>query len=459
MKKHMKGKKIALLAGISTLCLTFPSFAGELVKDTAGTWYRNDDGSYLQNEWHQEGNGDWYFFGKDGYAVTGVMQGDLARYIMDPDGVMYTNVNVQLDSKYYHADEYGILLPMKATEGWILTNNGWIYRENKNTILRSEWKEKNGKWLYLGEDGLALKGWLKLNDVYYYMGADGSMETGWQKVGGVYYYLGDDGIMRTGLQQIGGDGAWYLLGTDGAMRTGWQDIDGASYYFDMTGGAMQTGWHDVEGGRRYLGADGKALKNTEQTVDGVLYVFDANGIAAVKPVSRVQKTQSRAATEQVPAASDAEMTAQVNAMAEQILTKITNASMNKTQKARAIYSWVRSNMRYVNHSEKGNWVKSAYTGFRTKRGDCYTYYSVSKALLDKAGIANLEVIRTDGHHWWSLVDCGNGWYHFDTTPRSAGGTFCLLTDAQLENYSNTTGRGSHKIDHSKYPATPTTPSP
>ena len=34
MKKHMKGKKIALLAGISTLCLTFPSFAGELVKDT-----------------------------------------------------------------------------------------------------------------------------------------------------------------------------------------------------------------------------------------------------------------------------------------------------------------------------------------------------------------------------------------------------------------------------------------
>ncbi len=36
--------------------------------------------------------------------------------------------------------------------------------------------------------------------------------------------------------------------------------------------------------------------------------FDANGIAAVKPVSRAQKTQSRAAvTEQVPAASDAEM--------------------------------------------------------------------------------------------------------------------------------------------------------
>lgn len=438
MKRHLKGKRIAFLAGITTLCLTFPSFAGELVKDTAGTWYRNDDGSYLQNEWHQEENGNWYFFGEDGYAVTGVVQGDLARYVMDPEGVMYTNVNFLLDNHYYHADEYGILLPMKATEGWIFTNNGWMYREGKNKILRSEWKEKDGSWLYLGEDGIAVKGWLKLNDVYYYMGTDGRMETGWQKVGGVSYYLGDDGIMRTGLMQIGTDGALYLLGEDGAM---------------------ETGWHDVEGGRRYFGADGKALKNMEQTVDGVLYVFDANGIAAVKPVSQVQKTQSRAATEQAPAASDPEMKAQVNEMAEQILAKITNASMNKTQKARAIYSWVRSNMRYVNHSEKGNWVKSAYTGFRTKRGDCYTYYSVSKALLDKAGIANLEVIRTDGHHWWSLVDCGNGWYHFDTTPRSAGGTFCLLTDAELENYSNTTGRGSHKIDHSKYPATPTTPSP
>ncbi len=438
MKRHLKGKRITLLAGITTLCLTFPSFAGELVKDTAGTWYRNDDGSYLKNEWHQEENGNWYFFGEDGYAVTGVVQGDLARYVMDPDGVMYTNINFLLDNHYYHADEYGILLPMKATEGWILTNNGWMYREGKNKILRSEWKEKDGSWLYLGEDGIAVKGWLKLNDVYYYMGTDGRMETGWQKVGGVSYYLGDDGIMRTGLMQIGADGALYLLGEDGVM---------------------QTGWHDVEGGRRYFGADGKALKNTEQTVDGVLYVFDANGIAAVKPVLQVQKAQSGVATEQAPAASDPEMKAQVNEMAEQILAKITSTSMNKTQKARAIYSWVRSNMRYVNHSEKGNWVKSAYTGFRTKRGDCYTYYSVSKALLDKAGIANLEVIRTDGHHWWSLVDCGNGWYHFDTTPRSAGGTFCLLTDAELENYSNTTGRGSHKIDHSKYPATPTTPSP
>jgi len=396
MKRHLKGKRIAFIAGITTLCLTFPSFAGELVKDTAGTWYRNDDGSYLQNEWHQEENGNWYFFGEDGYAVTGVVQGDLARYVMDPEGVMYTNVNFLLDNHYYHADEYGILLPMKATEGWILTNNGWMYRDGKNKILRSGWKEKDGIRMCLGENGIAVKGWLKLNDVYYYMGTDGSMETG---------------------------------------------------------------WHDVEGGRRYFGTDGKALKNTEQTVDGVLYVFDANGIAAVKPVSQVQKAQSGAATEQAPAASDPEMKAQVNEMAEQILAKITNASMNKTQKARAIYSWVRSNMRYVNHSEKGNWVKSAYTGFRTKRGDCYTYYSVSKALLDKAGIANLEVIRTDGHHWWSLVDCGNGWYHFDTTPRSAGGTFCLLTDAELENYSNTTGRGSHKIDHSKYPATPTTPSP
>ena len=454
----MKGKCIALLAGISTLCLTFPSFAGELVKDAAGTWYRNDDGSYLQNEWHQEENGSWYFFGEDGYAVTGIVQGDLARYIMGPDGAMYTNVNVLLDGHYYHADGYGVLLPMKAAEGWVLTKSGWMYREDKNTILRAAWKEKDGRWLYLGEDGISVTGWLKLNDAYYYMGADGQMETGWQKVGGVYYYLGEDGVMRTGWQDV--NGTWYFLGEDGAMRTGWQDINGDSYYLDPTSGAMQTGcWHDVEGGKRYLGADGKALKNAEQTVDGVLYAFDANGIAAVKTTARARKTQNTAAVEQVPAASDAEMTAQVDAMADQVLAKITNASMNKTQKARAIYSWVRSNMRYVNHSEKGNWVKSAYTGFRTKRGDCYTYYSVSKALLNRAGITNLEVIRTDGHHWWNLVDCGNGWYHFDTTPRSTGGTFCLLTDAQLESYSNTTGRGSHKIDHSKYPATPTTPSP
>ena len=170
-------------------------------------------------------------------------------------------------------------------------------------------------------------------------------------------------------------------------------------------------------------------------------------------------TSYKAPTEIPPEEEKSEMHHSVDAMADEVLAGITNDSMSLEEKARAIYSWVRGNLRYVNRSEKGDWVKAAYDGFRRKSGDCYTYYSVSLALLSRAGIPSIEVVRLDGHHWWNLINCGDGWYHFDTTPRSAGGTFCLLTDQELLDYSNrhvTSGMpyGSHGFDRSIYPPTP-----
>ena len=52
------------------------------------------------------------------------------------------------------------------------------------------------------------------------------------------------------------------------------------------------------------------------------------------------------------------------------------------------------------------------------------------------------------------MDVGDGWYHFDTTPRQGGGEFFLLTDEEILNYSKA-HKNSHIFDQSKYPATPT----
>ena len=62
------------------------------------------------------------------------------------------------------------------------------------------------------------------------------------------------------------------------------------------------------------------------------------------------------------------------------------------------------------------------------------YYCVSRALLTRAGIPNIEVTRVQGygHHWWNMAYVNGGFYHFDTCPRKAGGRFCLVTDAQLK---------------------------
>lgn len=144
--------------------------------------------------------------------------------------------------------------------------------------------------------------------------------------------------------------------------------------------------------------------------------------------------------------------------AEEILNEITTKDMTLKEKARAIYNWARTEIGYVNTSEKESWTNGAHQGFTERSGDCYVFFATAKALLTQAGIPNLDVVKSDtteSSHFWSLIDCGDGWYHFDTTPRyGTGDDFFMKTDAQILEYSQNNGN-SHVFDQSLYPATPT----
>ena len=244
------------------------------------------------------------------------------------------------------------------------------------------------------------------------------------------------------------DGRWWYENPDGSYpKSEWKRIKDQWYYFDGEG-YMKTGWVTVEGKNYYLQQDGAMFHGAALTIDGIEYQFLEDG-SAVAPVK-----QPTVDLETEQPADNSEMRQQVDAMADQILSQITTAEMSKRQKANAIYDWVRGHMKYVNHSEKGDWVKAAYDGLRKKKGDCYTYYAVSLALLTRADIESIEVVRTDGHHWWNLINCGDGWYHFDTTPRAKNNRkFFMWTDAQLDAYNQISG-GTHTRDKSLYPATP-----
>ncbi|MCD8300866.1 MAG: DUF5011 domain-containing protein, partial [Clostridiales bacterium] len=145
-------------------------------------------------------------------------------------------------------------------------------------------------------------------------------------------------------------------------------------------------------------------------------------------------------------------------LAREVLDDITTEDMTKKQMAWAIYNWCRNNIAYVDTSDKDSWTNGAYQGFTKRSGDCFIYFSTAKALLTAAGIPNLDVVKSDTHyssHYWSLVDVGDGWYHFDATPRKGDDDyFFLLTDDELEEYSSR-HYNSHIFDHSLYPATPT----
>lgn len=144
--------------------------------------------------------------------------------------------------------------------------------------------------------------------------------------------------------------------------------------------------------------------------------------------------------------------------AQEVLEKITTDDMDQVEVAKAIYDWCRANIAYTAHSDKGDWQKAAVQGFTKRSGDCYVYFATAKAMFEAAGIPNIDVEKTyvEGRamHYWSLINCGSGWYHFDATPRvGEGDDFFMVTDAYLEEYSKA-HHNSHEFDHSLYPATP-----
>ena len=151
----------------------------------------------------------------------------------------------------------------------------------------------------------------------------------------------------------------------------------------------------------------------------------------------------------------------IDAAADEILAEIITDNMSVRQQVCAIYAWARTSIGYGGHSDRTDWRQTAYKTLTERRGDCYGYFCVTKLMFQRLGIPNIDVKKVrnfpeDSDHFWSLVsvDGGKTWYHFDATPRVGDGdNFCLVTDAFLDDYSDS-HKGSHNRDKSLYPATP-----
>lgn len=142
-----------------------------------------------------------------------------------------------------------------------------------------------------------------------------------------------------------------------------------------------------------------------------------------------------------------------------ILEQITDDSMSKAEIAAAIYNWVKTNIRWDNSSNKDDgWPAGAVYGFVQRKGDCFTYYATAKALLDVAGIPNVDVTKvvtaetSASNHYWSLIDIGDGWYHMDCTPRAGNyaDSFFLYTDEEMLAYSKQ-NKNCFNFDPDAYP--------
>lgn len=241
-------------------------------------------------------------------------------------------------------------------------------------------------------------------------------------------------------------GWWYAQPGGSYISNDWLKWNGRWYHFDEKG-YMQTGLIFDNGAYYYLEEDGAMVAGEPREIGGITYHFDASGAGTPEwPYKAITP---------IPAESEkSDLHKTLDQMCDQILAGIIRDGMSSREKATAIYAWVRGSFRYSGHSATRDWVTEAYQGLRRRHGDCYTYFAVSQALLSRSGIPCIEVIRyTDNDHYWNLMQLEDGWWHFDATPRSAGGYFCLWSDAQMAAYSARHG-GCFAFDQALYPRTP-----
>ena len=82
--------------------------------------------------------------------------------------------------------------------------------------MRGDWKEENGQWKYIHEDGSCTKNdWEEINNEWYFFNEDGVMQTGWVEWKGEKYYCmeGSGKMLKGGTTPDG-----YLLDSDGRLK-------------------------------------------------------------------------------------------------------------------------------------------------------------------------------------------------------------------------------------------------
>jgi len=156
----------------------------------------------------------------------------------------------------------------------------------------------------------------------------------------------------------------------------------------------------------------------------------------------------------------------LNAQIDPIIQQLGLQTMNKQQQARAIYAFVHTDAKieYVDTSDKSSWIREAYFCFQNRKGDCFTYFALSKAFFERLGIPNMDIQRlpgyTDDTHYWSLINISEAsdgalWYHFDACRlRGIANSGCLLTDAQVDAFSRMRPN-FYLYDRNAYPTTAT----
>ncbi|MCL1952321.1 MAG: hypothetical protein FWF60_05780 [Oscillospiraceae bacterium] len=241
-------------------------------------------------------------------------------------------------------------------------------------------------------------------------------------IGGVMILLATASLALASLALAGREAAPHAGGTAAETDTAPPDTAPAD-----TEPPKIFGVHDLAVGLRGAPAYRQGITVTD-AVSGATLEVDSAGVDTGEPgeytviyIARdAAGNEARAYARVVVAGVTEEALA---ALAEPVLRDILPPGADDAEKALAIHTWVHENITYTGVGEKSSVLEGAYNGLLLRRGDCYTFYALSKYFLGRAGIASVDMRRVpeaETRHYWLALDLGEGWRHFDACPVALG---------------------------------------
>lgn len=214
--------------------------------------------------------------------------------------------------------------------------------------------------------------------------ASSSSSGTWKTIKSRHYYYNARGKKIKGKVKIGS--RYYFFDKNGIQRYGWKKIKNNYYFFRISTGT--TG----------------AYMLTSTTINGI--ALDASGRAS-KSGSNLRKLK-------------------LMTEANKIVEKISRPGMNKMQRLRASFDYVKKQYTYYCWREFRNtqdWEKDFAEDmfFRGGRGDCVSYAAAFAYLANAVGMKKVYVICSGGHGWaeiggkvydpdWALVSSVDSYF-------------------------------------------------
>ena len=145
----------------------------------------------------------------------------------------------------------------------------------------------------------------------------------------------------------------------------------------------------------------------------------------------------------------------VYARVDVILEQILHDGMTQVEQARAIYDWVRNNIRFTSDIRRDSAYEAAYAALTRRSGNCFVFFGISHVMLTRAGIPSLRIDRVPGvaatNHRWNLINPdGLGWHHFDSLPPAMPLDTFMFTSSEAREFTRLLNERFGRINYYYY---------